>query len=125
MTNRKRTTMHHASIPVTNYDDVPLQHERRLQDRWHFGKEIPIALIIAVGMQTVGGIWWMAQLSTKLDNAVATINEFKTERYTREDARRDRVVLDQQFENALNRDREMERRVNAIENRLDRVSPPK
>ena len=29
-------------------------------------------------------------LSNKIDNAVATIGEFKTERYTREDARRDR-----------------------------------
>ncbi len=94
---------------------------RRVSDRWHVGKEIPLALILAVGLQTVGFTWWMAQLSSKVDAAVGTIGEFKTERYTREDARRDRQLLDQQFQSMTTRDTELERRINGIDVRLDRL----
>lgn len=99
-----------------------LPQNRRVSDRWHFGKEIPIVLVLAVLAQTAGGIWWMAQLSSKIDAAVANISEFKTERYTREDARRDRLILDQQFTGGQTADRELERRINSLENRMDRIA---
>lgn len=91
-----------------------------MTDRWHVGKEIPLALIGAVLVQTAGGIWWMAQLSSKLDVAVTTISELKNERYTQQDYRRDRLLLDQQFQSMTNADRELDRRMSAIENRMDR-----
>lgn len=94
---------------------------RRFEDRWHVGKEVPIVLILAVLAQTAGGIWWMAQLSAKIDAAVGSITEFRTERYTREDARRDRELVEQKFREAEKRDSELERRINQNETRVDRL----
>lgn len=85
-------------------------------------------LVAAVVLQTAGGIWWFAQLSSKIDSAVVTIGEFKTERYTREDARRDRELLDQKFIQVQSMmeqkflqeqttDREIDRRLNLLESK--------
>lgn len=104
---------------VVEEDDEP--PARRLGDRWHVGKEIPLALIVAVVLQTVGVIWWVAQLSNKIDNAVSNMAEFKSERYTREDARRDRELLDQKLSAGASRDAELERRINQNEARVDRL----
>jgi uncharacterized protein HemX len=94
---------------------------RRIEDKWHVGKEIPIVLIMAVLAQTAGGIWWMSQMSAKIDNAVLSISELKSERYTREDARRDRELLDQKIKAMESRDTELERRINSNDSRMDRV----
>ena len=34
---------------------------RRTQDRWHVGREIPLALIAGFVLQTLGGAWWLSQ----------------------------------------------------------------
>ena len=62
---------------------------RKTNDAWHLGKEIPIALIFAILIQSIGGIWWAATLTTKLDNLTIQVLEFKTTRYTADDAKRD------------------------------------
>ena len=36
-------------------------------DRWHVGREIPIATIIVLILQTAGVIWWAASTSAKVD----------------------------------------------------------
>jgi len=48
------------------YHDV----DRRL---WHIGKEIPLAIILAIGLQTFGAVWWFANLSAKVDNIDAKV----------------------------------------------------
>lgn len=105
----------------TVHDDSEFGERRRTTDRWHLGKDIPIALIVAVLLQTAGGIWWMAQLSSKIDNAIQTIGEFRAERYTREDARRDRELMDQKLEALRAADREYDRRISLGEGRIDRI----
>lgn len=101
--------------------DVEKDELERRVDRWHVAKDIPVALILAVIVQTAGGIWWMAQLSGKIDYLIAAQTEFKAERYTREDARRDREFLEQKFTAGANADRELERRLGSLESRQDRV----
>ena len=86
--------------------------ERRKQEKWHVGKEVPIAVLFTLVVQTGGGIWWLAQVSSKIDYAIATMQEFKAERYTRDDARRDREL-------AAQRDAEHDRRLAAIEASLE------
>lgn len=114
MPARRRTaTNEHVPVYRNGNGDVP--------DKWRVGKEIPIVLVAAVVVQTAGGIWWMAQLSGKLDAAVATIVEFKSERYTRDDARRDRELLDQKMTVGVTRGNELERRINNNDSRLDRL----
>lgn len=86
--------------------------DRRKQEKWHVGKEVPIAVLFTLVVQTGGGIWWLAQVSSKIDYAIATMQEFKAERYTRDDARRDREL-------AAQRDAEHDRRLAAIEASLE------
>jgi len=107
--------------PTVVHEDDDINERRRMADRWHVGKEIPIVLVAAVLLQTAGGIWWMAQLSAKIDNAVSSISEFKVERYTREDARRDRELMEQKLTAYSKSDADIERRINTIESRVDRV----
>lgn len=104
------------------YEPTPRHHRNGGNgERWHVGKEVPLVLIAAVLVQTAGGIWWMAQMSSELKTAVASLQEFKTERYTREDARRDRELQEQKFQTMQTRDQELERRINSNDTRLDRV----
>jgi len=89
--------------------------ERRAAQRWHVGKEIPIAVLFAVLMQTAGGLWWAASLSAKIDSAIAQLAEFRAERYTKDDARRDRELFLQLIEQQRQRDAEHERRLSLVE----------
>lgn len=35
--------------------------------RWHVGKEIPIAMILTIAIQTAGIIWWAAGINSRVD----------------------------------------------------------
>jgi hypothetical protein len=89
--------------------------------RWHIGKEIPLVIVGAIIMQTAGFVWWLSQLSSNVSSLNTAFAEFKLERYTREDARRDRELIDQKLQAQLPVDRELERRINSIESRIDRL----
>lgn len=104
--------------PSSPYNGPEMRQNR---ERWHLAKDVPLVLIGAVIIQTVGAIWWIAQLSGKIDNVVITIQEFKNERYTREDARRDRELIDQKLQTFSQADREFDRRLNNTEGRVDRL----
>lgn len=85
-------------------------HDRRQRNGWHVGREIPIAVIVALVIQTGGGIWWLANLAAKLDSVQYQLAELKTDRYTASDARRDNDL-------ARLRDENLERRVRDLETR--------
>lgn len=88
-----------------DFDDT-----NRRKDRWHVGREIPIAVLMMLAIQTAGGIWWAASLSQKLDSVINQVAELRAERYTKEDARRDMDLMKV-------RDAELERRIASIETR--------
>lgn len=94
--------------------------ERRT-DRWHVGKEINLALILVVIVQTIGFVWWLSQLSSNVTSMRDLFAEFRAEKYTREDARRDRDLQDQKFQALISRDTELERRINNAEARIERI----
>lgn len=91
------------------------KHERRQTDRWHIGKEVPLAVLFMLLVQTGGGIWWLAQMSSKIDRALDTLAEFKAERFTKEDARRERELMFTLIDQIRVRDVEMERRLAQLE----------
>jgi hypothetical protein len=93
---------------------------RRQTDRWHIGKEVPLAVLFMLLLQTGGGIWWLAQMSSKIDRALDTLAEFKAERFTKEDARRERELMFTLIEQIRSRDVEMERRIIHIEQSIAR-----
>jgi Tfp pilus assembly protein PilO len=43
-----------------NTDDRGLDH-------WHLRKEIPVALIFAIAVQTLGAVWWAASQTERLE----------------------------------------------------------
>ena len=95
--------------------------DRRSPERWHVGKEVPIAVLFTLVVQTGGGIWWLAQLSAKIDSAISTLAEFRIERYTREDARRDLELVMAVIEQQRQRDQDLERRMALVEAAHERM----
>lgn len=83
--------------------------------RWHVGKEVPIALVGVLIVQTIGFIWSIAGLYNRVDNLVVTVTELKQERYTKEDARRDRDLVTLIADGQRQRDNEQERRIQILE----------
>lgn len=91
--------------------------EQSKQDRWHVGKEIPIAMVLAVLLQTFLGVAWLSNLSFKIDNAISQLSEFKADRYTKEDGKRDRELILQVIDSLRQRDAEHDRRIEVLERR--------
>lgn len=42
--------------------------------QWHLGKEIPVAVIVVLVIQTAGGIWWASALTAAMGEAVRKIS---------------------------------------------------
>jgi septal ring factor EnvC (AmiA/AmiB activator) len=38
------------------------------EDPWHLDKRVPLALILALLVQTAGMVWWAATISSRVDN---------------------------------------------------------
>lgn len=81
---------------------------QRASERWHIGKEIPIAIIFAFVVQTCAGIWFAATYVAKIDTLTGLMSEFKASQYTSTDARRDSDI-------ALSRHKDLLRRVERLE----------
>jgi hypothetical protein len=90
--------------------------------QWHVGKEIPLALVAVLLIQTVGVIWWIAGLSNRVENLVTVVSEMRQERYTKDDARRDRDIVNMVVDAQRQRDSEQERRISILESLL-RIKP--
>jgi hypothetical protein len=73
-------------------DDLTDSTENRREDKWHVGKEIPIALIAMLMVQSAGAIWWAATQSAKMDALTAMVTEFRAAQYTQNDAHRDTAL---------------------------------
>lgn len=66
------------------------------RDRWHVGKEIPITLVVVLVIQAGALMWSLGRLSEKLDTAVAQVQVMQAERFTREDARKEALIISEQ-----------------------------
>lgn len=83
-------------------------HRNQKPDRWHVGKEIPLAMMFAIATQTAGGIWFAATQTAKLDSVGSMVAELKQSQYTVNDARRDMLIGEA-------RDKDMARRIDILE----------
>lgn len=70
---------------------------------WHVGKEIPLALLFALFMQTAGAIWWAATMSTKLDDLSYQVAALNADKYSQRDAARDQSLYDEKINNLKRR----------------------
>lgn len=84
---------------------------------WHIGKEIPIAVILGLMVQTGGLIWFAATQTAKLDNLTIMMTEFRASQYTQADARRDQEIQTVRSGNNARRIDGLERRIEILESK--------
>jgi hypothetical protein len=87
---------------------------------WHVEKKIPLAIIALIVMQTVAGVWSMSRMVGQVEQLKTEIGEFRAERYTREDARRDKELWQTNVQLLLQQGQERDRRITVLENWIDR-----
>jgi cell division protein FtsB len=80
------------------------------KESWHVGKEIPIAMLFAIMVQSCTAIWWAATLTAKLDDLSYQVAALSAEKYTKSDAEKDQRYLSQRITDT-------ERRLNYVERR--------
>ena len=85
-------------------------------ERWHVGREIPLAVIFGLVVQTVGLVWFAATQTAKLDNVIGIMTEYRVAQYTQSDARRDQDLQAGRSANNARRIDETVRRIEALEN---------
>jgi hypothetical protein len=75
----------------------------RRADQWHVGKEIPLAMLFAILIQTGAAIWWAASFSatvtTKLDDLSNQVAALTADKYTQHDALRDQALMNEKIDN--------------------------
>jgi hypothetical protein len=92
-------------------DELLVERRGQRHEPWHAVFDIPVALILTIAVQSAGAIWWASGVTSKLDRAIEQIQEYKVDRYTKEDGRRDQALLFQMLEGLRQSDRDLERRV--------------
>jgi len=84
------------------------------QEKWHVGKEIPIMIIFAMFMQTVGFVWWLASFQatviTKLDDQSYQMAALNTNAYSKSDAAKDGALYLQKIDANTERIKTLERK---------------
>ena len=95
--------------------DTPIPVTDARASFWHIDKTVPLALIVVLLLQTAGGVWWASSVTSEMKTMTESFKEFKAERYTKEDGRRDREFLQLTAQMAVNRDAELSRRLDAVE----------
>lgn len=90
-------------------EDERLKHERS----WRVGKEIPIATILVLLIQTAGVVWWAATISTEL----------RYEKEARIAATFTQIAVDRrQDDDKTNSETRITLRLDRIDAKLDRVA---
>jgi two-component SAPR family response regulator len=90
------------------------QNKPERGENWHIGKEIPIALVFGIVLQTMTAIWWAAGVTQELKNLSAEISDMRAARYTQSDSIKDAAVASQRMS-------DLERRMDNAETELTRV----
>lgn len=94
---------------------------RREPDRWHVERGVPLTVIITLIVQTFIAGWFMAGMKFTLETQAGSIQEIKAALYTQSDAKRDAQVLAASILVQQGVERELDRRISALEIRVDRV----
>ena len=108
-----------------DHDDLYTSEDRRHieKERWHIGKEVPITFVATIFVQTLIFVWAASGLYAKVENVVDQLKTFAIERYTKEDARRDKELQLLLLDALKNRDMEIERRVLKLEQQESASAP--
>jgi len=62
---------------------------------WHLDKRVPVAIIVAIGLQTFGAVWWAATTSARTESnaiEIARLNVLMTANDIKTQSQRDSVI---------------------------------
>lgn len=82
--------------------------------RWHVGREIPVAVMFTLLVQTGGVVWWAANITAKLESLTVQVQELRAVKYTAADAVRDQALLLQRVDS-------LDRRLSIVETQVREV----
>ena len=105
---------------------MPLEDDAMSEDRrgWHVGKEIPLAMLVALLLQTAGVVWWASGVSRDVQELIRriAIQELKVETMTKEmrDATTPSAVAAVQIQALFNQVSELRSQVEALRNDRNR-----
>lgn len=108
---------------ILDAEEKAARYQRRGYDRWHIEKKISLGVIGFLLVQTVAFVVFMTRLSGNVETLIKGQDEYKIERYTREDARRDRELYTVLFDNSRRERNELERRLSILENAVSLTRP--
>lgn len=80
------------------------------KESWHVGKEIPIAMLFAIAVQTGGAIWWAASMNAKLDSLSYQVASLTADKYSMHDAEKDQALVNEKLDNLKSRMDKIERK---------------
>lgn len=80
--------------------------------KWHIGKEVSIATIIVLIVQTITVIWWAATTSTKVDFLKESISSMRTSQS---------YVDKKQDEDSLRAETRISAQFTSVNDKLDRL----
>ena len=49
--------------------------EDRMDNQWHLSKSVPLALIVAIFMQTLGAVWWASSITEQVEDVVIQLRD--------------------------------------------------
>ena len=48
-------------------DDDEIETDREYDKRWHIDKRVPLAMLLAIAIQSAGLIWWLSSLGERVN----------------------------------------------------------
>lgn len=79
-------------------DEYGMETKPTMKERWHIGREIPATFLIVLAIQTIGIAIWFGITWAEIINNAKVITELRSERYTKDDAKRDRELFELRVE---------------------------
>ena len=87
------------------------------ENSWHLDKKVPIAIIFAILMQTVGIVWWASQM----DSRVAHLEGDGSLFVTKIECMKNHEVIDERMRSTERLTERIEGSINRMDNKLDRL----
>ena len=89
--------------------------------RWRFSKEIPLSLLGIIVIQTISFAVFLTQLNSAVTQIIKDNAESKLTAYTKDDAHKDRELLDSRFARLQDKDEEITRRIALLEGQINEL----
>lgn len=95
------------------------------RERWHVGKEIPLALVALIVGQTLTIVWWSAKIDSRVTHLEVSHSTFERRMDKREEEGLRLVKVEQNLINVTGELNRVTVRLDALLDALTRQAPPR